>query len=1191
MAAAVEPIQLSAGELRRRVQEVEPAALVIEPRILRRVIKQDRRIAGFGIDVPHHRVYTIQRDRLLVIADRPELELAPGDNLPRKVLLLAQPTDGDDWETAAAEDVLRVYWRLLFHGRVHMVLEQARGEGRLTDADVEHRRRVIGPVAFDEIQSVLRRDDQLLPPEDAFETYVEFAATYWELYHFAPEHIPVYFPGVIEWEPVVRLLEQDVPHQQLLEETRLPGAAQSSPGTRARLSNPVVEPAPTVPSDPLAPSPPAFWRLVARAERASRVGNCVKAAILRMAAARIGLPDRAREVQEAARAELRRLVQRLAAALRFPEPLQQQWLEALEPLLGPASLDRWSAEARLLYDLQKVCVESERNLYRLDWVGWLRSFGRAPLRRPLPLLRQVLITKHLRVASRRLSTVRIPTAVREQMERLLEDAFLRAEGLMREALRPQIRQIMDEVGLRPAEPVERVARDKVVEELLDRVVERGFFHMGDLRDALAESDLKLPDIHAFREAITGDELLRANRLMTRQLEGVYHGGPIYLRLPQSLSSLAFGTPVGRLLTNYLVLPFGGAYVALEGLRHLVHFAAHGVSETGPSPVDIDQQLLTSVARDVWVASLAPQAVPFTAPFTAAAVVAESLPVHPPGGPTMDIWFWLSVLLLGTLLLLLIHFPGFRRRFVWAAGQLGHTIKWLLVDVPSAIIGSPWVQRVLQSEAFRVVHSYAIRPACFTVLLLAPFWARGWYLSWNWILHVFWVVNLFLHTPVGRYADERLTDILVRAWLELRVRVLAAVYQWIMDLFHQVVEAVERLLYAVDEWLRFRQGDPRWSLLLKMIVSPVWAVVRYVVQMCVTLLVEPQINPIKHFPVVTVSHKVILPTLPLLAVQLAPILGRGMGYTVATIIVTLLPGVFGFLVWELKGNWRLYAANRPRYVPRTRIGSHGETMVGLLRPGFHSGTIPRTFTRLRRAYRRADQRGDWKRVNRHQATLHHIEEALERFWQREFCALLSLPSGADLPEVTVHHVRLATNRVDVWLVADHGQPLQVTLEECHGWLVAGITAPGWWADRPPPVRQVVAQALTGIYQKLGVDLIREQVEKELGVDRSQYEIASGGIILYREKHLAGDGWVPIRRRMMRIPRAGADTHTTDRSSHATGRGLVPFSSLRIAWQEWAEYWRNGGPDGPAGRWFDEAWPLPNAASSAAVDVQRPPPAHA
>jgi hypothetical protein len=67
---------------------------------------------------------------------------------------------------------------------------------------------------------------------------------------------------------------------------------------------------------------------------------------------------------------------------------------------------------------------------------------------------------------------------------------------------------------------------------------------------------------------------------------------------------------------------------------------------------------------------------------------------------------------------------------------------------------------------------------------------------------------------------------------------------------------------------------------------------------------------------------------------------------------LLPGIFGFLVWELKENWRLYAANRPADLQPVLIGHHGETMARFLRRGLHSGTLPKLFAKLRRSETRA-----------------------------------------------------------------------------------------------------------------------------------------------------------------------------------------------------------------------------------------------
>lgn len=1154
MASGEQGDRISASQLRQLIQQVEPSALLVEPRILRRVIKQDRRMGGFGLHVPHHRVYTIQRDRLLVIADRPELELAPGDDLPRKVLLLARPTDGDPWEDAPTEDLLRVYWRLLFHGRVHMELEQRRASGRLSDEELLRRKRLIGAVEFAEIRSVLQRDELLLPPADLWETYVEFAATYWELRHFAPDHIPAYFPAIRDRRALEQLLEEDVPHERLYLETQLPGAATSSRGVRQMMQALSAESPPvTGPSDPLQLSPPRFWRLVARAERASRLGNRVKAAVLRTAACRAALPERAAEMRRAARAELERLVSGLARTLQLPPDMEQRWVEALDPFLERAATDRWSTEARLLYDLQKVWIENERTAFRLDWRGWLWSLGRKPLRRPLPLLRSVLITKHLRTAERRLSTLRVDLAARNRLAELLDDAFARTEQQMRSSLRPRILAVFEEVGLKAQNKVEDIARDKVVEELLDRIVERGFVHMGDLRDALAANNIKLADIHALREAVTGDELLRADRRLTRQLEGVYHGGPIYLRLPQSLSALGFGTPGGRFLTQFLVLPFGGAYLALEGVRHVVHAVAHvGADVLSPPAEDVTTGMAQAIVEATWASAFSPERLPLLGATLGVWSQWETYSATHVAGPTLDVRFWLAVFLLGTLILLLIHRPGFRRNFVQALLTVGRWLKFVLIDAPSALIRSPLVQRILQSQAYRVLHSYAVRPAFFAAFLLLPVWSRGQFVDWQTMLNVFLTINLFLHSPLGRYADERLTDILVRAWHELRIRIFAALYQWIMDLFHQVMETIERFLYMIDEWLRFRQGDPRLSLGLKLIVSPIWSVIRYVVRMCVTLLIEPQVNPIKHFPVVTVSHKILLPTIPLVAAQLSVFFGKPMALTVATIIITVLPGVFGFLVWELKGNWRLYAANRPRQLPRSRIGSHGETMVGLLRPGFHSGTIPRTFVRLRRAYRRIDEAGDWKAVNRHQAALRHIEELVRRFFDREFCALLSKGcTGVLAPRTGLIH--LATNRVDVELTYPSAPPLWLAVEECGGWLTASVRSAGWLAGLTEADRQTVETALAGAYHMMGVDLVREQVEAQLKLSRDQYEITHEGIVM--EPQSGGDRLVviPLQRTIRRPARRAEDSGYAAPPSVNTVQVVPTFSSTRFQWHDWVQYW--------------------------------------
>ena len=97
------------------------------------------------------------------------------------------------------------------------------------------------------------------------------------------------------------------------------------------------------------------------------------------------------------------------------------------------------------------------------------------------------------------------------------------------------------MGLTPQNLPERVARKKLVEELLDQIGERGFLTMGDLRDAISRNNLKLPDLSEAARFLRGDQLLRADRKLALALDGVYRRGEFYLRWMQRLSSLGFGT--------------------------------------------------------------------------------------------------------------------------------------------------------------------------------------------------------------------------------------------------------------------------------------------------------------------------------------------------------------------------------------------------------------------------------------------------------------------------------------------------------------------------------------------------------------------------------------------------------------------------------------------------------------------------
>src|SRR5260370_39912343 len=84
-------LPLSIGELEAALRAADPAALLAPPRILRRMIKQDREIGGIGLRVPHRKSYLIAAESLLKIVDRDELGLAGDHQLPAQVIVLARP--------------------------------------------------------------------------------------------------------------------------------------------------------------------------------------------------------------------------------------------------------------------------------------------------------------------------------------------------------------------------------------------------------------------------------------------------------------------------------------------------------------------------------------------------------------------------------------------------------------------------------------------------------------------------------------------------------------------------------------------------------------------------------------------------------------------------------------------------------------------------------------------------------------------------------------------------------------------------------------------------------------------------------------------------------------------------------------------------------------------------------------------
>jgi hypothetical protein len=1019
----------AASDLETLLRQREPAVLLVRRRILRRVIKKACGLGGLGLQVPHRKSYVIERESLLRIANRSELGLAPEHVLPERLILLPEP-EMPPGQGPSFDAVLLKYWRLLFHARVHMALAQRIAAGQLNEEVVRQRIQRIGSTQFAEAHAVLRQEYFLLPPDRPLSVYEEFAALYLELRFFARHLLPAFFPSVDDFQTIDQVLAQDVDASTIFHSTRPEGA----PEPQAEEKDEEVEQGLTT-SLPTAPPSESGSRLLNRADRLAARGNVVRAAILRMQAAKAAPAEQGDNLRTAARQAIDQLADRLPAlggpsAESAPVAADGQatpasWREALRPLLEPAAESYWSMEARLLYDLQKVSIDQERDVYAVDLVEWAVSWGRRPIKRLLPNQWQVRMVKHLRSALHRMTAVRLAPADRQRLVSLLHAAVHHSEQELRDRLRPACRSTLDEVGLKPSNLAEEVARNKLIEELLDRVVERGFLTMSDLRDAVARNQLKLPDLAGPGEFLLGDRLLKANRGLAAALDGVYHRGEIYLRLLQRLSSTAFGTSPGRFLTRFLVLPFGGAFVLLMGLVEIfdtIHYKEIGEAIK--------------------------EAIPFACP------------------P------------LGIFFLALLQVASFRRGVGAALAGTWRGIVWLGYELPARGLRLPWVRRILQSRLYLLGYQFVLKPLPWAAVVGLGLHLAGLPPSVSGAVTalVFLAASLLINSRLGLYLEEVSTDGLVRTWHLLGRDVLPGLFRLVMYLSKRILEEVEAVIYTVDEWLRFRSGDNRFSLVWKPVVGLVWFFITYAVRVVVNLFAEPTFNPIKHFPVVTVAAKLLVPFFlvlgPALTHALTPALGVWLAGGITGIVIFFTPGLFGFLVWELKENWKLYASNRPPTLQPIMIGSHGETMLRFMKPGFHSGTLPKLYARLRRKKGRA--------AHKQEEGLHHVQVDLRRFIDRNLLALLGRSTSWAGASLGVTEVRTATNRVSYRLSA----PARLDLEENGGRLTAQFAADEtkgaqafamWRAGLSAEQAQAFTDALAGFYKLAGVDHVQEPAE--------------------------------------------------------------------------------------------------------------------
>jgi hypothetical protein len=1107
------------SELQQALWEVEHAAVLVPARVLERLIQQHYKLSGLFGQTPHRKGLVIDRTTLFRYVDQDELDLDASRVLPQTLLLLARPSQN----TVTSLDrpaLLLTYWRRLFHVSVDAALQQKVLDGRLSPVQVRERIDAIGTSEFAEIRMVLEQEHLLLPPADDTEVYCEFAALYLELRYFARTLVPVYFPGLPEGERIADILAQDVDAPALFERTRLPGAGE-----------------PVVRTDTLSDeSNDYYWRLMRSAQRADQERNTVRAAIVRTRAARVAPGSLTESTRRQARADLQLLTRRLQRALELDEGEVAQWLEVLPALLDKADQGSWTSEAALLYDLQKVGVDHERDIYALDLVVWVTSGGQRPIKRPLPAQKLVRITRHLRSAAQRLTTARLSDDDRRRLVGLLDSALHRSEERLRDRLRPVLHDAFISVGLQPGNPPERTAFARMIEEILDRISEAGFLSFGDLRDTISRNQLKLADVADVREFLRGDPLLRLDRRLASALDGVYRPGEVYLRWLERITAPAYGTPIGRRITRFFVIPFGGALALLQGL-HLIL-----------------QHLVGLIKVPVPVGDGAVQYLPLQAPpFDPLSGLTE-LRANPADVPVLPLACFLAT---GFFLLALMQSPRLRRVCALALRWSYRALRAVFVDAPLWLVRRHWLQQLLDSGPFQLFWSFLLKPfvVCALLWLWVPETSRTWLMAGS----TFVAINFVLNSRLGRVAGDLILQSFVDFYELLRAGLLPGLFRLVLWLFKQIIEVMEFVLHTVDDWLRFRTGDSRLSLVVRTVFGLLWYPIAALARFYLVVLIEPGFNPIKA-PISILAAKVIylwyIPLTQTVAESLTPLLGNILASAFAGSTIWLLPDAFGFLIWEMKENWSLYRANRQTYLRPVAVGPHGETVRRLLQPGFHSGTVPKLFSRLRQAEREGILTGNWRGARTSRRSLQEVARLLQRLVSRETVPLLQESSRWKGQPVKVGQVTLTPKRIEIELThADHADnPAWIEWEEQQRWLVARVQRAGWLKSLTEEQAQAVTTALAGLYKLAGIDLVHEQVEYNLPARRACYELTERDLVIRSPARTGRSIHYDLTRPAGPLkPRNEDGKPVPDWPPLDPGRIL--FARVPLSWRQWVASWQS------------------------------------
>ena len=319
--------------------------------------------------------------------------------------------------------------------------------------------------------------------------------------------------------------------------------------------------------------------------------------------------------------------------------------------------------------------------------------------------------------------------------------------------------------------------------------------------------------------------------------------------------------VGRWLTRYITIPFGAALVILEGvdlIRREVWCRLLGTVYQplfGPIFRTV-RPALSRAARDDdrglagtgepgganrrrsgggpgGVANAAVVQQPLAVGMIQSDAYRLELPPDPgasaragaPMVPFLAPVFWV---LLGLLILGLIYFvarvSGVSRCRSVALGSPAALCGGLAVAHPAV---ADAMRHFVKSWGFQFVARVVFKPLVFALL---AWWA--WpkvFDSWWPRLFVFLGVLVVLNSRPGRGLEDAGSRGILRSLNWLHAGLVEGFVHLIVQVFKAIIDGLEYILYTVDEWLRFRGGEGRVSMIIRAAAALVWFPVSYIIR--------------------------------------------------------------------------------------------------------------------------------------------------------------------------------------------------------------------------------------------------------------------------------------------------------------------------------------------------------------------------